>query len=66
MSICQANQVLGLLLYHISRHVASFKRLVTTTTHCNLINFCPHRRGNPPSHDSAMTPSIILIVIAKW
>jgi hypothetical protein len=57
MSICQANQVLGLPLYHISRHVAStFKRLTTTTTHCNLNNFYEHRRGNLPSHDTAHDP----------
>jgi hypothetical protein len=57
MSICQANQVLGLPLYHISRHVAStFKRLATTTTHCDLNNFYQHRRGNLPSHDTAHDP----------
>jgi hypothetical protein len=54
MSICRANQVLGLPLYHISRHVAStFKRLATTTTHCDLINFYQNRWGNLPSHDTA-------------
>jgi hypothetical protein len=54
MSICRANQVLGLPLYHISRHVAStFKRLATTTTHCDLINFYQNRQGKPPSHDTA-------------
>jgi hypothetical protein len=47
MSICRAIQVLGLPLYHISRRVAStFKRLATTTTHCDLINFYQHKRGN--------------------
>jgi hypothetical protein len=52
MSICRANQVLGLPLYHISRYVAStFKRLATTTTHCDLNNLYQHRRGNLPSHD---------------
>jgi hypothetical protein len=57
MSICQANQVLGLPLYHISWHVAStFKRLATTTTHCDLINVYQHRRGNLPSHDIAYDP----------
>jgi hypothetical protein len=57
MSICRANQVLGLPLYHISRHVAStFKRLATTTTHCNLINFYQHGWGNLPSHDIAHDP----------
>jgi hypothetical protein len=57
MSICRANQVLGLPLYHISWHVAStFKRIATTTTHCDLINFYQHRRGNLPSHDIAHAP----------
>jgi hypothetical protein len=57
MSICRANQVLGLLLYHISRHVAStFKRLATTTTHYDLNNFYHHRRDNLPSHDTAHDP----------
>jgi hypothetical protein len=57
MSICRAIQVLGLPLYHISRHVAStFKRLVTTTTHCDLNNFYQHRWGNPLSHDIAHDP----------
>jgi hypothetical protein len=57
MSICRANQVLGLPLYHISRHVAStFKRLATTTTHCDLINFHQNRQGKPPSHDTAHDP----------
>jgi hypothetical protein len=40
MSTCRADRLLGLPLYHISRHVAStFKRLATTTTHCDLNNF---------------------------
>jgi hypothetical protein len=57
MSICRAIQVLGLPLYHISRHVAStFKRLATTTTHFDLINFYQHRRGNLPSYDTAYDP----------
>jgi hypothetical protein len=57
MSICWANQVLGLPLYHISRYVAStFKRLATTTTHCDLINFYQHRRGKLPGHDTAPDP----------
>jgi hypothetical protein len=57
MSTCRANQVLGLLLYHISRHVAStFKHLATTTTHCDLINFHQYRWGNIPSHDIAHDP----------
>jgi hypothetical protein len=57
MSICRAIQVLGLPLYHISRHVAStFKRLATTTTHCDLTNFYQHRRDNLLSHDIAHDP----------
>jgi hypothetical protein len=57
MSICWANQVLGLPLYHISWHVAStFKRLATTTTHYDLINFYQHRRGDLPSYDIAHDP----------
>jgi hypothetical protein len=57
MSICWANQVLGLPFYHISRHVAStFKRLATTTTHCDLINFYQHRQGNFLSHDTVHDP----------
>ena len=36
----RANQLLKLTDYHISRHVVStFKRLTTTTTHCGLIIF---------------------------
>jgi hypothetical protein len=57
MSICRANQVLGLPLYHISRHVAgTFKRLATTTTYCDLINFYQHRWGNLPSYGIAHDP----------
>jgi hypothetical protein len=57
MSICRAIQVLGLPLYHISRHVAStFKCLATTTTHCGLINFYQHRRGKLPGHVTAHDP----------
>jgi hypothetical protein len=57
MSICQANQVLGLPLYHISQYVANtFKRLATTTTHCDHINFYQHRWGNLLSHDTAHDP----------
>jgi hypothetical protein len=57
MSICRAIQVLGLPLYHISRHVAStFKRLATTTTHCNLNNFYRNRQSKPPGHDTARDP----------
>jgi hypothetical protein len=57
MSICRAIQVLGLPLYHISRHLAStFKRLATTTTHYDLINFYQHRQGKPLGHDTAHDP----------
>jgi hypothetical protein len=57
MSICRAIQVLGLLLYHISRHVAStFKRLATTTTHYDLNNFYQNRQGRLPGHDTAHDP----------
>jgi hypothetical protein len=57
MSICWANQVLGLPLYHISRYVAStFKRLATTTTHYDLNNFYQHRWGNFLSHDTTHDP----------
>ena len=39
-STCRADQVLMLTDYHISRHVAStFKRLTTTTTHYGLNHF---------------------------
>jgi hypothetical protein len=49
--------VTRLTAFHISWHVAStFKRLATTTTHCDLINFYQHRRGNLPSHDTAHDP----------
>jgi hypothetical protein len=44
MSTCRADWLLGLPLYHISRHVASiFKHLATTTTHCDLNNFYQNR-----------------------
>jgi hypothetical protein len=57
MSICRAIQVLGLPLYHISRHVAStFIRLATTTTHCDLNNFYQNRQGRLPAHDTAHDP----------
>jgi hypothetical protein len=40
MPTCRADWLLGLPLYHISRHVAStFKRLATITTHFDLIKF---------------------------
>jgi hypothetical protein len=49
--------VTRLTAYHISWHVAStFKCLATTTTHCDLINFYQHRRGNLPSHDTTHDP----------
>jgi hypothetical protein len=58
--------VTRLTAYHISWHVAStFKHLTTATTHCDLNNFYQHRWGNLSSHDTDMTPSIILIVIAE-
>jgi hypothetical protein len=66
MSICRANQVLGLPLYHISRYVAStFKRLATTTTHCDLNNFINTDGVTFQVMVLHMTPSIILIVIAE-
>jgi hypothetical protein len=46
--------VTRLTAFHISRHVAStFKRLTTATTHCDLINFYQHRWVNLPGHDTA-------------
>ena len=40
MSICRADELLGLPLTHNSRHVVStFKRLTNTTTHCGLNKF---------------------------
>jgi hypothetical protein len=57
MSICRAIQVLGLPLYHISRHVAStFKRLATTTTHSDLNNFHQNRKGKTLGHDIVHDP----------
>jgi hypothetical protein len=54
MSTCRADRLLGMPLYHISRHVAStFKRLATTTTHCDLNNFYQNRQGKPLGHDTA-------------
>jgi hypothetical protein len=53
-----AIQVLGLPLYQITRHVAStFKRLATTTTHCDLNNFYRNRQGKTPGHDTAHDPA---------
>jgi hypothetical protein len=49
--------VTRLTAFHISWHVAStFKRLTTTTTHCDLINFYQHKRDKLPSHDTAHDP----------
>jgi hypothetical protein len=46
MSTCRTDWLLGLTLYHISRHVAStFKYLATTTTCCDLNNFYPKQTG---------------------
>jgi hypothetical protein len=57
MSTPRADWLLGLPLYHISRHVAStFKRLATTTTPYGLNNFYQHRWGNFPSHDIVHDP----------
>jgi hypothetical protein len=57
MSTCRADWLLGLPLYHISRHVAStFKRLATTTTHCVLNNLYQNRQGKPPGHDTTHDP----------
>jgi hypothetical protein len=57
MSTCQADWLLGLPLYHISRHVAStFKRLATTTTRCDLNNFNQNRQGKTPGHDTIHDP----------
>jgi hypothetical protein len=57
MSTCRADWLLGLPLYHISRHVAStFKRLATTTTRCDLNNFYQNRQGKTPGHDTVHNP----------
>jgi hypothetical protein len=58
--------VTRLTAYHISRHVAStFKRLTTATTHCDLIKFSSTQMGFlPRSWIIITTPSIILIVVA--
>jgi hypothetical protein len=54
MSTPRADRLLGLPLYHISRHVAStFKHIATTTTHCDLNNFYQNRQGKPPDLDTA-------------
>jgi hypothetical protein len=53
----RADRLLGLPLYHISRYMAStFKRLATTTTHCDLNNFYQNGQGKPPGHDTAHDP----------
>ena len=60
-STCRANHVLMLTDYHISRHVVStFKRLTTTTTHYGLSIF-PQIDG---ASTSTIAPSIDLIVAA--
>jgi hypothetical protein len=57
MSTCRADRLLGLPFYHISRHVAStFKRLATTTTHCDLNNFYQNRQGKLLDHDTTHDP----------
>jgi hypothetical protein len=57
MSTCRADRLLGLPLYHISRHVAStFKRLATTTTRCDLNNLYQNRQGKTPGHDIVHDP----------
>jgi hypothetical protein len=57
MSTCRADRLLGLPLYHILRHVAStFKRLATTTTHCDLNNFYQNRQDKLPGHSTAHDP----------
>jgi hypothetical protein len=46
-----------LTAYHISWHVAStFKRLATTTTCCDLINFIQNRQGKTLGHGIAHGP----------
>jgi hypothetical protein len=57
MSTCRADWLLGLPLYHISRHVAStFKRLATTTARCDLNNFYQNRQGKTLGHDIVHDP----------
>jgi hypothetical protein len=56
MSTCRPDWLLGLPLYHISRHVAStFKRLATTTTHFDLKTFIKTDRVSS-GHDTAHDP----------
>ena len=53
----RADQVLKLTDYHISRHVVStFKRLTTTTTYCSLNNFSLNIRGINKYHSPAHGP----------
>jgi hypothetical protein len=57
MSTCRADWLLGSPLYHISRYVAStLKRLATTTTHIDLINFLKNRQGKTSGHNTAHDP----------
>jgi hypothetical protein len=58
--------VTRLTAYHISNHVAStFKRLTTATTHYDLIKFSSTQTGFlPRSWIIITTPSVILIVVA--
>jgi hypothetical protein len=57
MSTCRADRLLGLPLYHISRHVAiTFKCLATTTTYCDLNNFYQNRQGKLPGYGTAHDP----------
>jgi hypothetical protein len=66
MSICRAIQVLGLPLYHISRHVAStFKRLATLPHTLTLSIFINTDGVTFRVMILYMTPSIIFIVIAE-
>jgi hypothetical protein len=66
MSTPRADWFTRLTAYHISRHVAStFKRLTTATTHCDLIKFLSTQTGFLlKSWIIITTPSIILIVVA--
>ena len=62
----RCNPVLKLTDYHISRHVVStFKRLTTTTTHCDLIDFSLNRRGLIQKY-SALTSPVGLTVAVLW
>ena len=61
----KSNQVLKLTDDHISRHVVStFKCLTTCTTHCGLSIFSLNRRGlNHKYHP--MTPPVILMIAVR-